>query len=114
MATPSPQLVALIVNNVVNAPQEDVKEIIEALKALPQMQAGAANMRTNNGVKKSRKQVSSKQDGKGPKRPLNSWMAFRSKFRALLAINLRALLTFSKSSTTRCSTHALRKSSRQS
>lgn len=111
MATPSAQVVALVVNNVANAPEEHVKQIIEALKALPQMQTGT-NMSASNGVTKSRKKVSPKQDVKGPKRPLNSWMAFRSKSSTLNSPLNTA--NNSKNSTTRCLAHVPRRSSRRS
>ncbi|KAM0718073.1 hypothetical protein Q7P37_006405 [Cladosporium fusiforme] len=77
------ECVTLVVNNLANAPEEHVKEIIEALKALPQMQVDATNMSARNGVNKSRKTL--KQGGKGPKRPLNSWMAFRKFYNQMLS-----------------------------
>ena len=118
MATAAPQVIDLVINTFANATGEHVEEIIKALKALPQcMKANteATNMsaKTPSGVIKSRsKKERSKQEkaeGKGPKRPLNSWMAYRSK--SFHAMSLSKLANLSQSSTTRCSAHALRKSS---
>jgi hypothetical protein len=87
MTTAAPQAIDLVMNTFANASGEHVEEIIKALRALPQcMKANteATNMsaQTPSGVKKSRsKKERSKQEkaeGKGPKRPLNSWMAYRS------------------------------------
>lgn len=87
MATAAPQAIALVMNSVANASGEHVEEIIKALKALPQCMkadAEAAKMSATSGVKKSRsKKSQGKTVGKGPKRPLNSWMAYRSKCHSL-------------------------------
>jgi hypothetical protein len=121
MATAAPQAIAIVMDTLANASEEHVEEIIKALKALPQCmkantEATKMSAKTPSGVKKSRsKKERSKQDkaeGKGPKRPLNSWMAYRSE--SLAAIALQNFTDISQSSTTRCSAHALRKSSRKS
>jgi hypothetical protein len=119
MATAAPQAIDLVMNTFANATGEHVEEIIKALRALPQcMKANteATNMSAPSGVKKSRsKKERSKQEkaeGKGPKRPLNSWMAYRSEL--LSVANLSKLANLSQNSTTRCSAHALRKSSPRS
>ena len=121
MATTAPQAIDLVMNTFANASGQHVEEIIKALQALPQcMKANteATNMgaKTPSGVKKSRsKKERSKQEkaeSKGPKRPLNSWMAYRSKL--LSVTSLSKLANLSQNSTTRCLAHALRKSSQRS
>jgi hypothetical protein len=121
MATAAPQAIDLVMNTFANASEEHVEEIIKALKALPQcMKANteATKMSANapSGVKKSRsKKERSKQEkaeSKGPKRPLNSWMAYRSEL--IPDTTLSKPANCSQSSTTRCSAHAPRKSSPKS
>jgi hypothetical protein len=93
MATTS-QAVAVVMSSVTNASGEHVEEIIKALKSLPQcknLNTQATKMSTLSGVKKSAPK-GQKAEGKGPKRPLNSWMAFRSKSLALT--NTSTVLTF--------------------
>jgi len=86
MSTAAPQAIDLMMNSLAGATDEHVKEIIKALKALPQcIKAGAeaTKMSTTTGVVKksrSKKERAKQEKGKGPKRPLNSWMAYRSKF----------------------------------
>lgn len=98
MAAASPQVTHLM-NVFTNASEEHVVEIIKALKALPQcvkVSEEATKMSTTNGVKKSRsKKTRAKQEkGNGPKRPLNSWMAYRSELLETLSLFSRILLTF--------------------
>jgi len=121
MATAAPQAIDLVMNTFANASEEHVEEIIKALKALPQcMKANteAINMsaKAPSGVKKSRsKKERSKQEkaeSKGLKRPLNSWMAYRSEL--LPVMSLSKFVNHSQNSTTRCLAHALRKSSQRS
>jgi hypothetical protein len=83
MATTAPQVLDLV-NTLANASEAHVEEIIKALKALPQCikaSAEATKMSTISKVAKSRskKERAKQEKGKGPKRPLNSWMAYRSK-----------------------------------
>jgi hypothetical protein len=83
MATTAPQVLDLM-NTLANASEAHVEEIIKALKALPQCikaSAEATKMSTTSKVAKSRskKERAKQEKGKGPKRPLNSWMAYRSK-----------------------------------
>ena len=83
MATTAPQAIDLMMNSLASASEEHVEEIIKALKALPQCikaSAEVTKMSTTSGVKKSRskKERAKQEKGKGPKRPLNSWMAYRS------------------------------------
>ena len=83
MATAAPQVLDLM-NTLANASEEHVEEIIKALKALPQCikaSAEATKMSTTSKVAKSRskKERAKQEKSKGPKRPLNSWMAYRSK-----------------------------------
>ena len=82
MDTAAPQVLDLM-NILANATEAHVEEIIKALKALPQcIKAGAeaTKMSTTTGVVKksrSKKERAKQEKGKGPKRPLNSWIAFR-------------------------------------
>ena len=87
MATAAPQAIALVMDSLSNASEEHVEEIITALRALPQCRKADAEALTISasmprGVKKPRSKKGSNQ-GKGPKRPLNSWMAFRSELSAV-------------------------------
>jgi hypothetical protein len=90
MATAAPQVLDLM-NTLANATEAHVEEIIKALKALPQVMktsAEATKMRTTSGVKKSpsKKERAKQEKGKGSKRPLNSWMAYRSKLLQTLSL----------------------------
>ena len=92
MATAASQVLDLM-NTLANASEEHVEEIIKALKALPQCikatcSAEATKMRTTSGVKKSpsKKERAKQEKGKGPKRPLNSWMAYRSELLQTLSL----------------------------
>jgi hypothetical protein len=121
MATAAPQAIALVMDTLANASEEHVEEVIKALKALPQcmkanIEATKMSAKTPSGVKKSRsKKERSKQEkaeSKGPKRPLNSWMAYRSE--SLAVFPLLNFTDISQSSTTKCLAHALRRSSPKS
>lgn len=97
MATASP--LAALVNSLTEAPEEHVKELIKCLKALPQCNKNktdstSTTMAAQAAVKKSRSSKKDKSATKGPKRPLNSWMAYRSKLLVTLGIRLESLLTF--------------------
>jgi hypothetical protein len=90
MDTAAPQVLDLM-NILANATEAHVEEIIKALKALPQcIKAGAeaTKMSTKSGVKKSpsKKERAKQEKGKGPKRPLNSWMAYRSELLQTLSL----------------------------
>jgi hypothetical protein len=91
MATTAPQVLDLM-NTLAHATEEHVEEIIKALKALPQClkaSAEATKMSTASGVVKkspSKKERAKQEKGKGPKRPLNSWMAYRSKLLQTLSL----------------------------
>lgn len=98
MATAPPQAVVALFNSLTQAPKEHVTELIKALKALPQCNQSSTDTETTTmtapaAVKKSRSNKN-KASTKGPKRPLNSWMAYRSKLLVNLAAHLAFLLTF--------------------
>jgi len=82
MAAAAPEVTAMM-NAFGNASGKHVDEFIKLYKESQRIKAKAeANkMSTTGGVVKSRskKERSKQEKGKGPKRPLNSWMAFRSK-----------------------------------
>jgi hypothetical protein len=82
-----------LVNTFASASEEHVEEVIKALRALPQRmnaKGAATRMKAKHGltstktikkqrVEKPKQSHPAVASSKGPKRPLNSWMAYRSK-----------------------------------
>ncbi|OQO00614.1 hypothetical protein B0A48_13104 [Cryoendolithus antarcticus] len=99
MATTSPLTTEAqaLVNIFSTASEEHVEEIIKALKALPQLMKAkteVTKMKTKHGLAAARsikkpcvKRGKQEKATGGPKRPLNSWMAFRNYYNPVLAPN---------------------------
>jgi hypothetical protein len=93
MSTAAPQILDLM-NTLANASGPHVEEIIKALKALPQcIKASAEATKMSTITKVAKKERAKQGKGKGPKRPLNSWMAYRSMLLQTLSPFFWILLT---------------------
>jgi len=92
MEATSQATLATVVNTLANVSNEDLKRIIGVLQTVQQRNAtgaAAAEMKTGSGVKKAKAgKTRGSEHGKkakqavtagAPKRPLNSFMAYRSK-----------------------------------
>jgi hypothetical protein len=91
--TAAPQILDLM-NTLANASGPHVEEIIKALKALPQcIKASAEATKMSTITKVAKKERAKQGKGKGPKRPLNSWMAYRSMLLQTLSPFFWILLT---------------------
>lgn len=76
MATAAPQMITLVLNSFASATPEQLAQLIQALKSLPQYIDPSG---TNTEMTTKAKKKKAKATG-GLKRPLNSWMAFRSEY----------------------------------
>ena len=100
MTTPLP---AAMQNFLDTCTPTQVNQLIEALRAQPRnaesvtpnaasnMTAKAGVTTAKTGKKQRNKKVKSDRATGGPKRPLNSWMAFRSKLTKLIVIDVADL-----------------------